>query len=420
VSVTLRDPPAGSLGGKSASAAAAVSLSHVTKTFRLPHQQYHTIKERALHPFRSRTYDLLKAVQDVNLEIRPGEFFGIVGRNGSGKSTLLKCVAGIYAIDSGTVEINGRLSPFIELGVGFNPDLTARDNVIINAIMLGLSRKQAEERFDSVIAFAELEEFVDLKLKNYSSGMHVRLAFAVAIQVDAEIVLIDEVLAVGDASFQQKCFDQFQRLKAAGRTIVFVTHDMTAVERFCDRVMLMERGRVVDIGDPASIGRRYNELNFRHVREEAKTGGGPEVLTRAPVAEILNAIFESPQGEALVSTTQGDPCCVRMEVRFHERTENPIFSIGLSNELGHTAFATSTQLHGATGGFGAGQKAVVRVRFENWLAPGRYALMATVSRDGLGADAYDLRSDISSIIVHANTPGGGAVDLPHTFEIERD
>src|SRR5262249_4647531 len=171
-------------------APAAVSLHRVSKTFRLPHQQYSTFKERALHPLRSTEYDELHAVRTISLNIAQGEFFGIVGRNGSGKSTLLKCIAGIYGVDSGRITIAGRLSPFIELGVGFNMDLTARDNVVINAIMLGLSRREARARFDEVIAFAELEEFVDLKLKNYSSGMLVRLAFATAIQVDAEILLI--------------------------------------------------------------------------------------------------------------------------------------------------------------------------------------------------------------------------------------
>ena len=153
--------------------------------------------------------------------------------------------------------------------MGFNPDLTARDNVIINAIMLGLSRKEARERFDDIIAFAELEEFLDLKLKNYSSGMYVRLAFATAVQVDADILLIDEVLAVGDAAFQQKCFDEFTRLREAGRTMLFVTHDMGAVERFCDRAMLLERGRVVDIGQPSAIARQYNQINFQRIRQAA-------------------------------------------------------------------------------------------------------------------------------------------------------
>src|SRR5262249_9216294 len=153
----------------------SVSISGVTKTFRLPHERYHTLKERMLHPMRKRGHDVLRAVDDVSAEIRPGEFFGVVGRNGSGKSTLLKCIAGIYDIDHGELYVRGRLSPFIELGVGFNMDLTARDNVLINAVMLGLSRKKARERFDEIIEFAELQDFVDLKLKNYSSGMHVRL-----------------------------------------------------------------------------------------------------------------------------------------------------------------------------------------------------------------------------------------------------
>ena len=247
--------------------------------------------------------------------------------------------------------------------MGFNPDLTARDNVVINAIMLGLSRKQAEARFDDIVAFAELEEFMDLKLKNYSSGMQVRLAFAVAIQVDAEIVLIDEVLAVGDASFQQKCFDEFQRLKTEGRTIVFVSHDMGSVERFCDRAMLMERGRVVEIGESSKVARRYNEMNFRRVREQAREEGGPDTLRRAPVAELVSAFFEAPEGGAQVSIPQGEACCVRLDVRFHDNAENPIFSVALRNELGNTAFATGTQLENElTGTFHAGDSATVRVR----------------------------------------------------------
>ncbi|MGI8428680.1 MAG: ABC transporter ATP-binding protein [Solirubrobacteraceae bacterium] len=396
---------------------AAISLRQVTKTFRLPHQQYHTLKERALHPLRKQTFDVLRAVDDVSLEIEAGEFFGIVGRNGSGKSTLLKCLAGIYDVDSGTVGVHGRLSPFIELGVGFNPDLTARDNVIINAIMLGLSRRQAQERYEDIVAFAELAQFMDLKLKNYSSGMHVRLAFAIAIQVDAEILLIDEVLAVGDAAFQQKCFDEFTRLKESGRTIVFVTHDMGSVERFCDRAMLLERGCVVDIGEPASIARQYNALNFARMRREAAESGGPDTLLEPPVAEVMSARFEL-DGEQQFEILQGAPCCVRFDVHFHADARDPIFAVVLGNERGVTAFAASTQFsHGPTGSFSAGEAAVIKLRFDNWLAPGRYRLMASVARPGAQVDPYDARADISSIIVHATHSGGGAVDLPHAFEI---
>src|ERR687895_1660544 len=268
-----------------ASAPTAVSVEGAYKTFQIPHQQYHTIKERVLHPFRSRTYDAFHAMNDITLHVRRGEFFGIVGRNGSGKSTLLKCIAGIYQLDGGTIDVEGRLSPFIELGVGFNPDLAAEDNVIINAVMMGLSRSESRRRFKDIVAFAELEEFVDLKLKNYSSGMAVRLGFAVSTQVDADVLLVDEVLAVGDASFQQKCFEMFQRLKAEGKTILFVTHDMGLVERFCDRAMLLERGRVLQVGDPHEIGLLYNQVNFGdpvHKRPESdgeRSGQPVEIRT---------------------------------------------------------------------------------------------------------------------------------------------
>jgi ABC-type polysaccharide/polyol phosphate transport system ATPase subunit len=392
----------------------------VSKAFRLPHRQYHTLKERALHPFRSRTFDLLQAVQDVSMEIASGEFFGIVGRNGSGKSTLLKCLAGIYEIDTGELAINGRLSPFIELGVGFNPDLTARDNVIINAIMLGLSRKQARDRFEDIIAFAELEDFVDLKLKNYSSGMYVRLAFATAVQVDADILLIDEVLAVGDAAFQQKCFDEFTRLQEEGRTILFVTHDMGAIERFCNRAMLLESGRVVDIGEPASIARQYNQHNFARTRHEDAASGSAETTHTESVAEVRNAWFESPSGEIAVTADQGSRCSVRMDVRFLAEVENPIFAITLTSESGHSVFTTSSDSQRiVTGRFSPGADVSIRMQFENWLAPGRYRLFAVVARAGLGADVYDAHMS-NSIIVVAERAGGGIVDLPHTFEIERE
>jgi ABC-type polysaccharide/polyol phosphate transport system ATPase subunit len=396
----------------------AVSVRHVSKTFRLPHQRYHTLKERALHPFRSRSYDVLRAVQDVSIEVAQGEFFGIVGRNGSGKSTLLKCLAGIYDIDGGELTINGRLSPFIELGVGFNPDLTARDNVVINAIMLGVSRKEAVKRFDDILAFAELEEFVDLKLKNYSSGMHVRLAFATAVQVDAEILLIDEVLAVGDAAFQQKCFDEFMRLRREGRTILFVTHDMASVERFCDRAMLLDSGRVVDIADPHSIARQYNQLNFALVRQQdAEPGADPALQPK--VAQVMNAWFESPRGHLTTSAAQGETCDVRIDVQFLEDVEDPIFSVSLQNEAGHYLFVASTDSSQVeTGRFRAGSFADIRLSFENHLAPGRYRLFATVARAGLGADVLDAHISSSLIVIPVH-PGGGMADLPHGFEIER-
>ena len=399
-----------------AGAGAAVVVEGLSKRFQLPHQQYSTFKERALHPFASRTYDTLHAVKDASFEVAEGEFFGIVGRNGSGKSTLLKCLAGIYEADDGHATITGRLSPFIELGVGFNPDLTARDNVVINAIMLGLTRRQARERFDDIIAFAELEEFLDLKLKNYSSGMSVRLAFSVAIQVDADVLLVDEVLAVGDASFQQKCFEQFHHLKAQGKTIIFVTHDMSSVERFCDRAMLVERGEIVSIDQPHAIARAYNELNFGRM---AKRRAGDERYGDHEAAEIKDAWFEDGTGERVTSHAQGDPLRMCMEVYFHAPVENPLLMLHLRNEVRHTIFATSTDLHDSmTGRFAAGDTAVVRVQLDDWLAPGRYDLTPTVARAGTGADPLDLREDLASVLVHGTRNSGGVVEIPHTLTLE--
>ena len=395
----------------------AVTLDHVHKSFRLPHQRYSTLKERVLHPFRSQTFDELRAVQDVHVTIGEGEFFGIVGRNGSGKSTLLKCLAGIYEVDSGSVTVEGRLSPFIELGVGFNSELTARENVIINAIMLGLTRKQARERFDDIIAFAELEEFIDLKLKNYSSGMHVRLAFSVAIQADADVLLVDEVLAVGDAAFQQKCFEAFDTLKASGRTIVFVTHDMSAVERFCDRALLLERGVVQSVDEPHAIARAYNELNFGRLVHTATEG---ERYGDHADAEVLSCWFEDSAGERVTAIAQGEPLAVCMEVRFHAAVDEPIFAVSLRNAPRHTVFATSTRWTGdATGSFSAGDTAKVRIAFENWLAPSRYDATPSIARAGAGDDALDMREDLASLVVHGTRVTGGIADVPHTITVAR-
>jgi ABC-type multidrug transport system ATPase subunit len=285
--------------------------------------------------------------------------------------------------------------------------------------MLGLSRKEAAERFDDILAFAELEEFVDLKLKNYSSGMHVRLAFATAVQVNADVLLVDEVLAVGDAAFQQKCFDEFTRLRGEGRTMLFVTHDMGSVERFCDRAMLIEGGRVVDIGQPTSIARQYNQLNFASLRSRPAIESRDDAGERSQVAQVANAWFESPPGERATAAYQGEPLEVRMDIEFLMDVDNPVISFSLQSESGHYVFIASTDTSRVvTGHFEAGTTAAVRLCFENRLGPGRYRLFATVARYGTGADVFDAHVS-SSIIVLSDHPGGGTVDLPHEFEIER-
>jgi ABC-type polysaccharide/polyol phosphate transport system ATPase subunit len=393
----------------------AVTMESVSKTFRIPHQQYNTLKERALHPFRARTYDVLHAVEDVSLSIRQGEFFGIVGRNGSGKSTLLKCLAGIYELNGGRISVEGRLSPFIELGVGFNPDLAARDNVMVNAIMLGLSRREAKRRFDEIIAFAELEDFVDLKLKNYSSGMSIRLGFSVAIQVDAQILLVDEVLAVGDASFQRKCYDEFGRMREAGKTIVFVTHDMSAVERLCDRAMLLEKGRMLEIGDPDHISRRYTEVNFGYLPDS----DNPSREARPEQARVRSVWTENAEGERILSTVQGDTCRVCMEVEFKADVPHPVFSVTFRNDVRHVIFIPSTMQHEPLEPFRAGDRAIVRLGFQNWLAPSRYTLTPAISTWDPDHRVIDQREDLASLIVDGPIRTGAVADLPTELELER-
>jgi ABC-type polysaccharide/polyol phosphate transport system ATPase subunit len=393
----------------------AVSVNGAYKTFRIPHQQYHTFKERALHPFRSQTYDAFNAMHDVSVDIRQGEFFGIVGRNGSGKSTLLKCIAGIYQLDQGTISVSGRLSPFIEVGVGFNPDLAAQDNVIVNAVMMGLTRAEARRRFDAIVAFAELEEFVDLKLKNYSSGMAVRLGFAVSTQVDADVLLVDEVLAVGDASFQQKCFEMFQRLKAEGKTILFVTHDMGLVERFCDRAMLLERGKVLSIGVPHEIGLLYNQVNFGQVSPQ---GAVADASRRRP-AEITDCRVEV-DGVSVNQVAHGESFEIAFDALFNERVENPMFGVALRSDAGHGVLATSTQWSiPKTGVFEPGETVTVRLHLDAWFGPARYQVNVSVARQGSGADHLDLRLNMTSFVLHSTRGTDAILDPPHRFEIER-
>jgi ABC-2 type transport system ATP-binding protein len=393
--------------------------SDVSKTFRLPQDRPSTLKQRVLHPRRSRAATTLHALRDVSFDIDKGEFFGVIGRNGSGKSSLLKCVAGIYVPTRGTIEVSGRISPFIELGVGFNPELTALDNVVINAALLGISPAHARARFDEIIRFAELEEFVDLKLKNYSSGMYVRLGFAAAIQAQADVYLVDEVLAVGDARFQEKCFDTFRRLKREERTVVFVTHDLSAVERFCDRALLLERGEVAAIGDPREVTNVYREHNLAEEQAEApQAEEGDHRRWGDRSAEIVECWLEDATGRQDV-LRQGFEAVFRARIRFNEALVDPIFGVIFKNERGDHAFVTNTMFDGLqTGRFEAGDEVTYTVTFDPILADGRHtASPAVAHRDG--TRFADWREDLLSFVVRAERYTGGIVDLPHSSTVER-
>lgn len=242
-----------------------VKVKNLSKSFKLPHEQHNGVKQLLINFFkRKKGYETQQVLDDISFDIHQGEFFGIVGRNGSGKSTLLKLLAGIYTPDAGEAHIDGTVTPFIELGVGFNPELTGRENVYLNSALLGLSREEVDVIYDEVVHFAELDRFMDQKLKNYSSGMQVRLAFSIAIRAKSDVLIMDEVLAVGDAAFQKKCFDVFRKLKADGQTIILVTHDMGNVERFCDRVLIIDKGYTLALTDAAGATSIYNQLNVEN------------------------------------------------------------------------------------------------------------------------------------------------------------
>lgn len=241
----------------------AIAVSGLHKTFKLPHEQHAGVKQILLGMFkkdRKKGYEIQHVLRGLDFEIKEGDFFGIVGRNGSGKSTLLKTLAGIYNPDKGAAQVKGTLVPFIELGVGFNPELTGRENVFMNGALLGFSHHEMQEMYSDIVEFAELERFMDQKLKNYSSGMQVRLAFSIAIRADADILLLDEVLAVGDEAFQRKCYSHFAELKRKKKTVVLVTHSMESVQQFCNKAILIEKGKIIENSSPAKVARRYSEL----------------------------------------------------------------------------------------------------------------------------------------------------------------
>lgn len=239
----------------------AITIKNLHKSFHLPTEQAFGLKQVIFNRLRGiKGYKDFKVLKGIDLEIKKGEFIGIVGRNGSGKSTLLKILAGVYYPEKGEITINGNLIPFIELGVGFNPELTGRENVYMNGALLGFSNEEMEAMYDDIWEFAELKPFQDQKLKNYSSGMQVRLAFSIAIRARGDILLLDEVLAVGDAAFQQKCNDYFKSLHDSGQTVILVTHSMDNVRRFCSRAILLEDGKITMDDQPNKVASAYNKL----------------------------------------------------------------------------------------------------------------------------------------------------------------
>jgi ABC-type polysaccharide/polyol phosphate transport system ATPase subunit len=395
----------------------AIEVRDVAKTFRIPEHRIDSLKERAVHPLARPTYRELRALRDVSFEVEKGEFFGIVGRNGSGKSTLLKILASIYRADAGAIRMDGRPAPFIELGVGFDPELTARENVVLNGVMMGLPRREARSRLDAVLDFAELGEFVELKLKNYSSGMMVRLAFAVMVQADAEILLIDEVLAVGDAAFAQKCADTFHEMRDAGKTIVFVTHDMLAVEEYCHRAMLIDEGEIRFEGGPEEVARRYLKLNFDRAagvpERRLEDGAGGED------ARVVRAWLEDKAGGAITNLERGEPIRFRAEVEASLDVPAPSFGFQIKNADGVQVCGFGTHLVDGdepAERLAAGDRAQITATIENPLNPGRYSIDFWICRNRKLVDVVAGTHDLLDFVVYGSVWAPGIVSLEADLE----
>jgi ABC-type polysaccharide/polyol phosphate transport system ATPase subunit len=362
-----------------------------------------------------RSADTFWALQEISFDVPCGAALGVIGRNGAGKSTLLKLLAGITAPTRGRIVIHGTVAALIEVGSGFHPELTGRENVFLSGAILGMGRREIAAKLESIVEFAGVGQFIDTPVKWYSSGMYVRLGFAVAAHLEADILLVDEVLAVGDAAFQRKCFEEFERLRGERRTILFVTHDMSSVQRFCDRAMLIEKGRLLDIGAPADIARRYNEVNFGQVPADSSPVAG----MLGEEARIGSAWIENDRGETVPASFYGDTCTACMEVEFLHEVPNAVFGVVFRNEVRHTTFVPTSGNIPIPGPFARGDRLLVRLTFENWLAMSRYTLTPTVGTLDPEYRVLDQRQDVAALVVDSPLRTGGAVDIPTSFEMER-
>jgi ABC-2 type transport system ATP-binding protein len=396
----------------------AIQVEGLRKSFRIPTQRVDSLKERAVHPFAAREHRELRALRGISFEIHQGEFFGIVGRNGSGKSTLLKILASIYKADAGRIRMAGRLAPFIELGVGFNQELTARENVILNGVMMGLTQRETRGRLDAVLEFAELHEFADLKLKNFSSGMLVRLAFSTMMQADADVLLIDEVLAVGDAAFQQKCADAFHEMKAEGKTIVLVTHEMKTVEEYCHRAMLIESGEIRRIGDPAEVGRQYLRLNFQPGAKAEEGQAETAVPAVAEGASLLDAWIEDAGGGRASGVEHGEEIRLRAEIELSRDTIGTSVGFIVANADGVGLFQFDSPIRGSDGSgrLRAGDRVAVSARLANPLAPGRYFVHLSVRQDQAEGEVELFVHGAVDFVVFGGERSGSLLALEHEVE----
>lgn len=394
----------------------AVEVEHLWKTFQIPHEKRDTLFESLMGMMRPNSYETFSVLKDINFQAEDGEFIGLIGDNGSGKSTILKIIANILRPTKGKVRVKGRVTPFLELGVGFNPDMTARENIGVYGTIMGLSIREIDARIDDVIEFAGLHKFEDTKLKNLSSGMQVRLAFATAIQTDPDVLLVDEVLAVGDMEFQHKCFDVFKRYRKEGVTILFVSHDLGAVRRFCDRTVLLGGGEMKAFGDTEEILDKYV-----YGRDEggSKTEKAPAPSTSNRWGDkevsITDVKFLDKFGREGSRFTSLDPMTIRIFYSAYNIIKDPVFGIAIYSEQDHYLYGTNTELKDITiekiEGDGHIDLNIDRIP----MLSGRFLITTAVhTHEG---KAYDWRDKQFSFEIQPRKRDTGIFDIPCRWSI---
>ena len=397
----------------------AIEVRDVAKSFHVPGTRVPaTLRARLRNPTGRTPGRSLGVFDGLNFDVRQGEFFGVVGRNGSGKSTLLKLLASVYAADRGSIKVAGRLAPFLELGVGFNPKLTARDNVVLNGVMMGLTPAETRRRFDEVIEFAGLEDYVDLQVKNYSSGMKVRLGFAVMTHVDADVLLIDEVLAVGDAEFQERCGEVFERMHRDGRTILLVTHSMPVVTQYCERALLLDNGAIDTIGAPDLVAERYYDVNLSAMLarpDNALPEMASDIVAAItdPHARITESWIDGPSGERTDIVNKGAPINVRATIRIEQDLAEAGFKFQIASSDGRVVFTSDRADLGAAGNALAGSELEVTATVENRLPAGRYTVACNVYR---GEDTPAGPTKVARLEVSGDKRGGSML-LDHEMSV---
>jgi ABC-2 type transport system ATP-binding protein len=398
----------------------AIKVERVSKTFKLPHEKQTSIKGLLINKFKGsrRSYERQKVLDNISFEIKKGEFFGIVGRNGSGKSTLLKMLAGIYTPTSGSIQIDGRLTPFIELGVGFNPELTGRENVFLNGALLGFSRKEMEAMYADIVTFAELERFMDQKLKNYSSGMQVRLAFSIAIRSDSPILLLDEVLAVGDALFQKKCYEYFKKLRHDKKTVILVSHDTGVLQEYCDKGILIEKGELLVKGSINDVISKYiKELNQTE-EETMNLENNDSVAHVGSGRAIVESVVTRKRGkQSGIFTESEDYIHIITKYKFNEDIDNPIYGLTINDAAGARILAINnmwsnkkmtSQKHGKT--------IEIEWTIPNLFNSGTFYITPAIATAG-GSEMLDQADDMTKFRISKKQFSNSATNVKYDMKI---